>query len=283
VEYTYVVKRAVALAAVLAGCIGAGGSVDRVPNVAYAADDLDAHRLDLYLPPNRASVPIVVFVHGGSFLQGDRGDYALVGEQFARQGLATAVVSYRNFPQADADGATADVAMAVAWVLRHASDYGLSAKNVFLAGHSAGGQIVALLGVDAAYLERDGSSPSALRGVVAVAGAYDVRDLSDESEEYQKIDAHIFGATPAQRGTVSPSLFVRAGAPPTIAVCGTEDDPQACERATVYVHKLVAAGGSAYVIRVVGATHMGTLRSLIDSNDPLNAAFHDFINQHSAP
>lgn len=274
--------RAFALAAVLAGCIAAAGQVDRVPNVAYAADNLDAHRLDFYLPPNRASAPIVVFVHGGAFMRGDRSDYAVVGEQFARQGLATAVVSYRNFPQADADGATADVAMAVAWVLRHATDYGLSAKNVFLAGHSAGGQIVALLGVDAAYLERDGFSPGTLRGVVAVAGAYDVRDLSDESK-FQKIDARIFGATPEQRGAVSPSLYVRAGAPPTIAVCGTEDDPQACERATVYVHKLVAAGGSAYVIRVVGATHMGTLRSLIDSNDPLNAAFHDFIKQHSAP
>jgi acetyl esterase/lipase len=57
-----------------------------------------------------------VFVHGGAFMQGDRGDYAVVGEQLARQGLATAVVSYRNFPQADASGATADVAAAVAFL-----------------------------------------------------------------------------------------------------------------------------------------------------------------------
>ncbi len=276
-------NRAAVLAVVLAGCVAAAGPVDRVPNVAYAADNLDAHRLDLYLPRDRAGAPIVVFVHGGAFLQGDRRDYAVVGEQLARQGLATAVVSYRLFPQADADGATADVATAVAWVVRHASDYGLGAKNVFLVGHSAGGQIVALLGVDTAYLERAGTSTDALRGVVAVAGAYDVRDLSDESEQFQKIDAHIYGATPELRGAVSPSLYVRAGAPPTIAVCGTEDDPEACERATVYVHRFVAAGGSAYVIRVVGASHMGTLRSLIDSNDPLNAAFHDFITAHSVP
>ena len=82
---------------------------------------------------------------------------------------------------------------------------------------------------------------------------------------------------------MSPSLYVRAGAPPEEVVCGTEDDAQACERATVYMHKLAAAGTATYVIRVVGASHMGTLRSLIDSNDPLNTAFHEFITAHSAP
>jgi acetyl esterase/lipase len=254
----------------LACCGASGGTVEHVPNLAYASDGLDAHRLDLYLPADRALAPVVVFVHGGAFMQGDRADYA-------------AVVSYRLFPQTDAAGATQDVANAVAWVVLHATDYGLSAKNLFLVGHSAGGQIVALLGVDAGYLAAAGSSPDVLRGVVAVAGAYDLRDLSDESDEFQKIDAHIFGSTPERRALVSPSLHVRAGAPPTIAVCGTRDDPEACDRATIYVRSLVTAGSTAYAIRVVGADHMGTLRSLVTAGDPLNAAFHDFVTQHSLP
>ena len=276
-------KRAVALAAVLAACIAAAGPVDRIPNVAYAGDDLDAHRLDLYLPKDRAGAPIVVFVHGGAFVQGDRGDYALVGEKLASQGLATVVVSYRNFPQADAAGAAADVAAAVAWVLRHAADYGLNAKNVFLAGHSAGGQIVALLGVDAAYLERAGSSPDALRGVVAVAGAYDVRDLSGESERISEDRrAHLrCDAGAAGRGFAEP-LRSRGSAADDRGL-RHRGRPAGLRARDGLRTKLVAAGGSAYVIRVVGASHMGTLRSLIDANDPLNAAFHDFIKQHSAP
>ncbi|MFY9861781.1 MAG: alpha/beta hydrolase, partial [Candidatus Cybelea sp.] len=104
----------------------------------YAGDGSDAHRLDLYLPQDPHSTAIVIFIHGGAFMQGTRQGYAEVGRAFALQGIPTAVVSYRLYPQSDAGGACRDVALATMWMIRHAGAYGLEAHNVFLVGHSAG-------------------------------------------------------------------------------------------------------------------------------------------------
>ncbi|MDP9025499.1 MAG: alpha/beta hydrolase, partial [Candidatus Eremiobacteraeota bacterium] len=160
------------------GIIGAGPAIRTLPNIAYAADASDRHRLDLYLPANPGRAPLLIFVHGGAFMYGDRRDYADVGRELAQQGIVTAVVSYRLFPDADATGSAQDVASAAAWIIHHAVDYGIDSRNAFLAGHSAGAQIAALIGTNPAYLRQNGLDLSALRGVFAVSGAYDVRDLS---------------------------------------------------------------------------------------------------------
>jgi acetyl esterase/lipase len=101
------------------------------------SDGLDAHRLDLYLPKDRGTAPLVVFVHGGAFMYGDRRESKSVGEALAHEGIATAVVSYRLFPKTNALGSTADVAQAVAWLVKHGTEYGLTGSAIFLAGHSA--------------------------------------------------------------------------------------------------------------------------------------------------
>lgn len=269
-------------AVLLASAFAPAGTVQRVPDLAYESDGADAHRLDLYLPTDREHAPLVVFVHGGAFLQGDRRDAAAVGEALAREGLATAVVSYRLFPDANAEGATQDVAMAAAWIIRHASGYGIQPHGIFLVGHSAGAQIAALIGTDGSYLARAGLSLPAVRGVFAVSGAYDLRDLSGEPDSWQRVDGHIYGETAQARARVSPSLHVDAGSPPAEVACGTDDDPGSCPRALFFEQALRRAGIASRVIREVGADHAGMLRALIDPNDPLNKELLHFIRSSEA-
>ncbi len=251
--------------------------VEKISDLAYAGDDLDAHRLDLYVPQGAASVPIVVFVHGGAFLYGSRKEYAWVGEALAHQGLAVAVVSYRLWPQADAGGATQDVAVATAWTIARAATYHVSSSNVFLVGHSAGAQIVATIGTNPSYLRAAGSSPSAVRGVFAVAGAYDVRDLSGEPDSWQVLDRHIYGQTPDARSAFSPAVNIDPGSAPTETACGTLDDPWSCNRAIGFATALRDAGVQAWAFKDVGADHMGLLRALASPGSALNSEFHDFI------
>jgi acetyl esterase/lipase len=248
-----------------------------VPNLDYAGDGIEAHRLDLYLPDDGASAAIIVFVHGGAFMGGTRQQNASVGRALAREGLATAVVSYRLFPQSDAAGAVEDVARATSWMIAHASAYGLNGRNVFLVGHSAGAQIVAMIGTNARYLGAFGEPLGAVRGVFAVAGAYDVRDLSGEPDSWQKIDGHIYGETPQARTVMSPIVNIDPRSAPTVTACGTLDDPDSCDRATSFASALRAAGIPSTTIQENGADHMGMLRALIDPKDPLNAALLYFI------
>lgn len=268
---------ALALAFFTAFGTARASGVQLVAGLDYAGDGSDAHRLDLYLPNERKSAAIVVFVHGGAFMVGNRRQYASVGRALASQGLATAVVSYRLFPQSDALGAVGDVAQAASWMVHHAAEYGLDPRNVFLVGHSAGAQIVAVIATDAKYLAAFGEPLAAVRGVVALAGAYDVRDLSGESDSWQHVDGHIYGATPQARSALSPIAHIDPHTPPTVTACGTQDDPDSCRRAMDFAAALRAAGVPSTTVEERGADHMGMVRALVDPKDPLNAALLYFI------
>ncbi len=248
-----------------------------IVDIPYIADGLDTHRLDLYLPVAPANAPVVVFVYGGAFMQGDRRGFAKVGRDLARQGIVLVIPSYRLFPDSDAQGATNDVAAAVAWTIAHAAPYGLDTSRLYLAGHSAGAQIVSMLGTHPAYLRTAGVDFSLVRGVISLAGVYDVRNLSDEPHSWQVVDFKIYGQTSDARARISPALDIDPHAPPFMIVCGSDDDPDACDRAIYFMRRLHAAGVSAFVIRDMGADHVGVLRSAIDPRDPVFAALMHFI------
>jgi len=98
--------------------------------LAYGPDP--RHRLDLYLPEDKAPQALVVFFYGGSWEDGARGDYRFVGEAFATRGIALAVADYRLYPQVVYPAFLEDSAAAVAWLrARHE-------EPLFLLGHSAG-------------------------------------------------------------------------------------------------------------------------------------------------
>ena len=247
--------------------------------VAYREDGSDAHRLDIYLPKELATAQLIVFVHGGAFMAGGRRDYAPIGRALAVQGMAVVVPSYQLFPAVGAQGSTSDVAFAIAWTIEHARDYGLASAPLFLAGHSAGAQIVAMIATHGRYLESAGASLASIRGALVLAGAYDVRDLSDEPESWQRIDDQIYGATSEERAKNSPGLAIDPKTPPIEAVCGTEDDPGSCPRTEHFVRALRSAGLNGRIFRAVGADHMALLRRLIGPNDPLHAEFRQFIER----
>ena len=270
--------------AVCVTCGGAGAAQplqpSQVKGVAYEPDGSDAHRLDLYFPEHRRDAPLVIFVHGGAFMYGKRGEVAAVGEALARQGMVVAIPSYRLFPEANALGSMQDVAFAAAWVVAHARDYGVNTQGAFLAGHSAGAQIVAMIGTHGNFLEAAGSSLQAIHGVFALSGAYDLRDLSGEPDSWQRVDGHIYGETYEDRAKSSPRIGIDPRSPPIEAVCGTEDDPGSCPRTIYFTTTATALGVSAQAYREIGADHMGVLRAFIDPRDPLNAEFLSFIASH---
>src|SRR5262245_33646251 len=110
--------------------------------------------LDLYAPEGKGW-PVMVFVHGGGWNSGDKdlkvegtAIYADVGRFFASQGVGTAVVNYRLLPRVSWRDQITDVAGAVAWLHRHAADYGGDPSQFFLAGHSAGAQLAARVALD---------------------------------------------------------------------------------------------------------------------------------------
>src|SRR5436190_695779 len=126
----------------------------------YSGEGADKyrHRLDLYVPKGKKDVPVMMFVHGGGFTVGIKDQYAFVGQVFASYGIATAVINYRLSPKTSYPGHVQDTARAFAWLRQHVAEYGGKADRIFIAGHSAGATLVAMIGADPSYLREVGES-----------------------------------------------------------------------------------------------------------------------------
>lgn len=129
------------------------------------------HRLDAY-QPGRAfgNAPVLVFLHGGGFIRGDKGHRANVGWHFAREGVLTLVPNYRLAPDSRWPCGPEDVVAVLRWVQAHAARLGGDPARVVLMGESAGAAHVAA----ATLLRRFGAHEGlGLRGAVLASGPYD--------------------------------------------------------------------------------------------------------------
>ena len=140
--------------------IAKAGSVRVLADVPYklaAATDYERAwcKLDLYLPKDRQGFATIVWFHGGGLRNGDKGGDIAVGfaKRFSSVGIAVASVNYRLSPQAKFPAYIEDAAAAVAFVHKEIVSYGGSDKLIFVSGHSAGGYLTSMIGMDARYLE----------------------------------------------------------------------------------------------------------------------------------
>lgn len=174
-------------------------------------------KLDIYRPAEAHGVPVVVFFYGGAWQHGTRGQYAWVGRALARQGVVAVIADYRKYPQVHLDGFMHDAARAVAWVHRHAGDFGADPRQLYVMGHSAGAHIGALLSTDRHWLAAEGMQPRDLRGFIGLAGPYDFLPLK------RKLYIDLFGASRAQQDRSQPVHFVDGDEPPMLLEQGQSD------------------------------------------------------------
>jgi len=141
--------------------------IEKIHDLAYGRDPRQV--LDIFRPAGKRNMPVVLFVHGGAFVRGDKrvSDqvYDNVLYWFARQGMLGINLEYRLAPAAAYPAVTDDIALAVAWVKSHAAGFGGDPQSIFLVGHSAGGTHVAAYAWDPAsgYLGRD------IKGMVLIS------------------------------------------------------------------------------------------------------------------
>lgn len=174
------------------------------------------HKLDIYAPRKlEKPAPVVYFVYGGSWMDGDRHNYGFAGRALAALGYLTVIADYRLVPEVEYPGFLEDGAAAFAWVARHADQYGGDARRMALMGHSAGAYNAAMLALDPAYLQHAGLLDR-VRCVVGLSGPYDFFPFDGP------ISLRTFGAVQNPR-TTQPINHVTPSAPPMLLGHGGRD------------------------------------------------------------
>ncbi len=242
----------------------------------YTGDGADKyrHRLDLYVPNGKHDVPVMMFVHGGGFTVGIKDQYAFVGQVFASYGIATAVISYRLSPKTTYPGHVEDVARAFAWLREHVGEYGGKRDKLFIAGHSAGATLVAMLGADASYLREVGESLDHVAGVIPISGSF---VQSPRSTMFQ-------GPTVPDAETVANASAINhvSGVhPPFLILYGDMDSPRTGDEARQMAAALTKAGNSADVHEIAFHAHMDMITGVTNPADEGLRFMLAFLRSHS--
>ena len=150
-------------------------------DITYGSDP--AERLDVYRQPGLHEAPVVIIVHGGAYMFGDKAaiPFPTVARFLAAHGMVVASINYRLAPAADWPGAIQDVARATAFMHDAAPGYGGDPRHIVLLGHSAGATDVAGYVLDRRFQPDTGPGIAA---AILVSGRYTlVPDRRDPNEE----------------------------------------------------------------------------------------------------
>nr|WP_287386631.1 alpha/beta hydrolase [Sphingobium sp.] len=175
----------------------------------------ERHRLDIYRPQGDGLAPVLVFVHGGGFLKGDKGGVdawpnANVGRMAAQAGFLGVVINYRLAPDHVWPAGAEDVAAVAAWIKDHAAQHGGDPDRIVLMGTSAGSVHVA------GYLKLAGAGD--IRAAILLSGLYG----------YTPLDARdmLYYGDPALYPDRMPMEAVAATPLPLMLACAEFDPPR---------------------------------------------------------
>lgn len=145
---------AVCFATASFGAQGDEEAFSKLSDIHYATVDGHELKLDLYLPKKVEKPPLIVWVHGGAWRSGSKDRMPLT--DLVREGYAVASVDYRLSPVARFPAAIHDIKAAIRFLRATERDYGYDARKIAIAGASAGGHLVALVGTTNGHKELEG-------------------------------------------------------------------------------------------------------------------------------
>lgn len=230
------------------------------------------HVLDIFSPKDLPNAPVLFFIHGGGWRSGDKSIYPFFGRTFAQQGFVTVVISYRLTPEVQHPGHIQDVARAFAWVYKNISQYGGNPNQIFVAGHSAGGHLAALLALNKKYLQAEGLSTDLIKGVSPVSGVYNITALAGFND--------VFTSDPETRRDASPVAQVSDKQPPFLLIYAQNDLPTLDAQAVELSKLLQQKSTEAKTLLVPNKDHISIIGSIGIPNDLTTESIAKFVREH---
>ncbi|MBT2322460.1 alpha/beta hydrolase [Variovorax paradoxus] len=262
-----------AYALLLARAPKEGVAVSR--NVAYGAHARQV--LDIFHPEGAERAPVVVFVHGGAFVRGDKRTstelYDNVLYWFARQGCIGINVEYRLAPETPYPGGARDVAQAMAWLHAQVAGYGGDPARMLLIGHSAGGTHVASYAFDP-DLQPGGCYA---QGIVLVSARLEA-DQSPENPNAPGVRAY-FGDDVSLHAARSPMRLAGLVDMPVFIAIAEFENPLLDVYGLEFAHRLAEKRRRApRFLQMRGHNHMSIMAHFNSGEEGLGREIMDFFS-----
>jgi acetyl esterase/lipase len=214
-----------------------------IADLAYVTNGHDRQKLDLYLPEKAAApTPVIVWIHGGGWVSGDKKENGAPGTvSHTARGYAVASINYRLSGDALFPAQIEDCKAAIRWLRAHASEYNLDPNRIGVAGASAGGHLVALLGATGHLRDFDVGEhldqSSAVQAVNDLFGPTDLLQMDAHALPGARL-VHDAPGSPESRlvggpiqeppycdlaAKVNPISYVTKDAPPHLIIHGDQD------------------------------------------------------------
>jgi acetyl esterase len=224
--------------------------------------------------------PVLLFVHGGAFVDGDRNRsdevYSNVLYYFARHDMVGINIEYRLAPEHRYPAASADVALAVQWAVRHAVEFGGDPDSIFLMGHSAGGAHVGSYGFDRRFRDE---AHRHVAGLIIVSGRVRA-DNGSENPNARKVEAY-YGADASLYEDRSPVSHVSADSPPTFIAFAEYENPLIDLYCLELAHGIARATRRApALMRLERHNHTSIVAHMNTAEDRLGAGIRAFVASH---
>jgi acetyl esterase/lipase len=252
-------------------------------DIPYCTTIVPPQKMDLYFPNSGGPWPAVVYIHGGSWMQGDKSEALMIAGQLTTQGYLVASINYRLYPAGTFPAMIQDVKCAVRFLRANAGQYNLDPERIAAIGPSAGGHLVSLLGTTdqsvgwdvGEYLDQS----SRVQAVIPMAAVTDLtRQFPNADIEKMKLIG--FGEHNVQQA--SPVNHVTPDDPPFLLIHGDQDAVVPVEQSQVMYERLVQSNIPAQLVIVSNAGH--AFVSPNGNSTPtlaeINQIILDFLDHH---
>lgn len=245
-------------------------------------DDHARGRLDVFTPDPAGSAPVVVVIHGGGWLEGDKQGLHSYATLLNTLGYVAVLPNYRLALTAPHPAQVEDILAVLNWVGAHAAAFGGDSQRLGITGVSAGGHLAALAGL---LVSKHPAPHVRLRAVLPICGVFDVQRWLADCPQYLANVRALGGGNPEQQvhtlRDASPVTHVHPHAPPFCLVHGDADTVVPPNQSLLFRDALVAAGIPVDCHMLPGERH-GSYGTVAHPGEPLGGAhtFSEFWGRH---